>query len=313
MATEPKGTAFAVAAAVPQRSSCSHAAFADYWTLTKPEVNFLILITTGAAFYLGYPARGGPFPVALLVHTLLGTLLVASGTGTLDQVVEWRFDAQMRRTAWRPIPGGRLAPQAGLRFGVLLSLAGSAYLAVAVNVLASLLAVLTSLSYLFFYTPLKRRTPLCTLVGAFPGAMPMLIGWAAASGNLSLQAWILYALLFLWQLPHFMAIAWMYREDYARAGFLVLPSGPRRGRVMAWQSILPAVILAPISIVPMLQSHAGGIYPLAALALSGIFLYFGAELAIRRSNSAARRLLLASILYLPFVLVLIMLAKPGLL
>src|SRR5215831_6819696 len=313
MATEPNGTAFAVAAAVPQRSSCSHTTFADYWTLTKPEVNFLILITTGAAFYLGNPAQGRPFPFALLVHTLLGTLLVASGTGTLNQVVEWRFDAQMRRTAWRPIPAGRLAPQAGLRFGVLLSLAGSAYLAAAVNVLASLLAVLTSLSYLFFYTPLKRRTPLCTLVGAFPGAMPMLIGWAAASGNLSLQAWILYALLFLWQLPHFMAIAWMYREDYARADFLVLPHGPRRDRVMAWQSILPAVALAPISIVPMLRSHAGPIYPLAALALTGIFLYFGAELAIRRSNSAARRLLLASILYLPFVLVLIMLAKPGLL
>ena len=313
MATEPKGTAFAVAAAVPQRPSCSHGMFADYWTLTKPEVNFLILITTGAAFYLGYPVQGRPFPFALLVHTLLGTLLVASGTGTLNQVVEWRFDAQMRRTAWRPIPAGRLAAPAALRFGVLLSLAGSVYLAAAVNILASLLAVLTSLSYLFFYTPLKRRTPLCTVMGAFPGAMPMLIGWAAAAGNLSFQAWILYALLFLWQLPHFMAIAWMYREDYARAGFLVLPVGPHRGRVVAWQSILPAVMLAPISIIPMLRSHAGLIYALVALALSVIFLGCGAELAVRRSNAAARRLLLASILYLPFVLVLIMLAKSSLL
>jgi heme o synthase len=313
MATESKDTAFAVAAAVPRCSSCSHATFADYWTLTKPEVNLLILITTGAAFYLGYSAQGRPFPFALLIHSLLGTLLIASGTGALNQFVEWRFDAQMRRTAWRPIPAGRLAPPAALRFGVLLSLAGGIYLAAAVNILASLLAVLTSLSYLFFYTPLKRRTPLCTLVGAFPGAMPTLIGWAAASGNLSLQAWILYALLFLWQLPHFMAIAWMYREDYARAGFLVLPGGPRRARVMVWQSILPTVVLVPITVIPMLRSHAGVIYPAVALALSGIFLRFGAELAIRQSNVAARRLLLASILYLPLVFVLMVLAKPGLL
>jgi protoheme IX farnesyltransferase len=312
MATESKGTAFAVTAA-GQRNARSCATLADYWALTKPEVNLLILITTGAAFYLGYPVHGHRFPFALLLHTLLGTLLVASGTGTLNQLVEWRFDAQMRRTAWRPIPAGRLAPPAALRFGIFLALTGSIYLAAAVNMLASFLAVLTSISYLFLYTPLKRRTPLCTLVGALPGAMPPLIGWAAASGNLSLGAWTLYALLFLWQLPHFMAIAWMYREDYGRAGFLVLPRGEQRGRVVAWQSTLPAVVLAPISIIPTLRSGGGLIYPVLVLALSGIFLYFGAELAIRRSNVAARRLLLASILYLPFVFVLIMLAKPSLL
>jgi protoheme IX farnesyltransferase len=282
---------------------------ADYWALTKPEVNFLILITTGAAFYLGYPAQGHRFPFALLIHTLLGTLLVASGTGTLNQVVERRYDAQMRRTAWRPIPAGRLAPPAALRFGILLSLTGSIYLAAAVNVLASFLAVLTSISYLFLYTPLKRRTPLCTLVGALPGAMPPLIGWAAASGSLSLEAWILYTLLFLWQLPHFMAIAWMYREDYAQAGFLVLPRGERRGRVMAWQSILPTVVLVPISIIPMLRTHAGVIYPVGAFALGCTFFCFGAKLAIRRSNLAARWLLLASIIYLPFVFALMVLDK----
>jgi protoheme IX farnesyltransferase len=272
-------------------------------------VNFLILITAGAAFYLGYPGQGHRFPFALLFNTLLGTLLVASGTGTLNQVVEWRYDAQMRRTALRPIPAGRLAPPAALRFGILLSLTGSIYLAAAVNVLAGFLAVLTSISYLFLYTPLKRRTPLCTLVGALPGAMPPLIGWAAASGNLSVEAWTLYTLLFLWQLPHFMAIAWMYREDYARAGFLVLPRGERRGRVMAWQSMLPTVVLVPISIIPMLGTHAGLIYPVGAFALGCTFFCFGAKLAIRRSNLAARRLLLASIIYLPFVFGLMVLDK----
>jgi protoheme IX farnesyltransferase len=310
MAMESKGTALVVAAAVQRhRASRSHATLADYWALTKPEVNFLILTTTGTAFYLGYPTQGHQFPFTLLIHTLLGTLLVASGTGTLNQFVEWRFDAQMRRTAWRPIPAGRLAPSAALRFGILLSLAGSIYLAAAVNALASLLAVLTSISYLFLYTPLKRRTPLCTLVGALPGAMPPLIGWAAASGNLSSEAWILYALLFLWQLPHFMAIAWMYREDYARAGYLVLPRGEGRGRLLAWQSILPTVVLVPTSVIPMLRSHTSLIAPVGVLALSCIFFCFGTDLAIRRSNLAARRLLLASIIYLPFVFVLIVLDK----
>jgi heme o synthase len=173
---------------------------ADYWALTKPEVNFLIAITTAAGFCLARPAQSHSFPFALLIHTLLGTLLVAGGTGTLNQYVERRFDAQMRRTARRPLAAGRTEPSAGLRFGVLLSCAGAAYLALAVNALASLLAVLTLVSYLFLYTPLKRKTPLCTLAGAFPGAMPPLIGWAAASGKVSLEAWVLYGIVFLWQL-----------------------------------------------------------------------------------------------------------------
>jgi len=310
MAKETESTALvAVAVERRYRASRSQGTLADYWELTKPEVNLLILITTGAAFYLGYPTQGHLFPFALLIHTLLGTLLVAGGTGTLNQFVEWRFDAQMRRTAWRPIPAGRLAPSAALRFGILLTVAGSIYLAAAVNTLASFLAVLTSVSYLFLYTPLKRRTPLCPLVGALPGAIPPLIGWAAASGGLSLESSILYALLFLWQLPHVTAIAWMYREDYERAGYLVLPQGEGQGSAMAWQSILPTVLLVPISIIPMLGSHAGLIYPAGALVLSSTFFCFGAELAIRRSNLAARRLLLASIIYLPFVLLLMVLDK----
>ena len=209
-------------AAVQERYFRGTTLLSDYWALTKPEVNFLILITTFVGFYLA-PATGGRFPFARLFNTLLGTLLVASGTGTLNQYIEREFDAQMRRTARRPAAAGRLKPSAVLVFGIALAGAGSAYLTATVNALASVLAVLTLLTYLFVYTPLKRQTPLCVLVGAFPGAMPPLIGWAAASGRLNVEAGILYAMLFLWQFPHFMAIAWMYREDYDRAGYLVLP------------------------------------------------------------------------------------------
>jgi heme o synthase len=309
MGNEPIIGALTAAAEVQQRPFRFHTTLADYWALTKPEVNFLILITTGAAFYLGYPGQPHQFPFGLFAHTMLGTLLVASGTGTLNQFVERRFDAQMRRTSQRPMPAGRLEPSAALRFGIFLSLAGIIDLAVAVNLLASLLAFLTLAAYLFVYTPLKRRTPWCILVGALPGAVPPLIGWAAASGNLALDGWILYALLFLWQLPHFMAIAWMYRDDYARAGYRVLPGGERRGSIMAWQSALPAVVLMPISMIPILQSHTSLIYPVSILALGWSFFYFGAELAIRRSNAAARRLMLASIIYLPCVFVLMVLNK----
>jgi protoheme IX farnesyltransferase len=310
MATESNGAALAVAAAAERRRTLlSHSTLADYWALTKPEVNFLILITTGAAFYLGCPTQGHHFPFGLFMHTLLGTWLVAGGAGALNQFIERRFDSQMRRTSRRPIPAGWLVPSAALRFGIFLSVLGSIHLAAAVNVFASLLAVLTLVSYLFLYTPLKRRTPLCTLMGALSGAMPPLIGWAAASRTLAWEAGMLYALLFLWQFPHFMAIAWVYREDYVRAGYLVLPRGERRGSIMAWQSVLPSVVLVPISVIPMLQSHAGLIYLVAALVLSGTFFCFGAELAISRSNVAARRLILASIIYLPFVLALMVLDR----
>jgi heme o synthase len=308
MANERTGVAMAAATALEQPVRL-HTALGDYWALTKPEVNFLILITTGAAFYLGYPAQSPSFPFGPFARTLLGTLLVASGSGTLNQFAERRFDAQMRRTSRRPIPAGRIEPSAALRFGIVLSLAGTIDLAVTVNLLASFLAILTSISYLFVYTPLKRRTSLCTLIGALTGAMPPLIGWAAASGSLTFEAWMLYALLFLWQLPHFMAIAWMYRDDYARAGYLVLPIGKRKASIMVWQSLLPIIVLMPVCLIPMLRSHADLIYPVSALALSGCFFYFGADLAIRRSNTAARRLMLASIIYLPCVFVLMVLNK----
>src|SRR5207253_432528 len=210
---------------VPARAQAGaiRSAAADYWALTKPEVNLLIAIATFTGFCVAVPGPLREFPWLRMVHTLLGTLLVASGTGTLNQYVERSFDAQMRRTARRPLAAGRLKPPAVLWFGIAFASLGSIYLATAVNLLASLLAIVTLLSYLFLYTPLKRKTPLCILVGAFPGAMTPLIGWAAASGKLSLEAWILFAILFLWQFPHFMAIAWMYREDYRRAGYFVLP------------------------------------------------------------------------------------------
>jgi protoheme IX farnesyltransferase len=282
---------------------------ADYWALTKPEVNFLILITTFAGFYLARGAGWRDFPFWLSINALLGTSLVASGTGTLNQYMERRFDAQMRRTARRPLAAGRVKSAAALWFGLGLSVIGTLYLAVAVNILASLLAMATLFAYLFLYTPLKRKTPLCTLVGAFPGAMPPLIGWAAASGKLDLHAWILYAIVFLWQFPHFMAIAWMYREDYARAGYLVLPAdSSARVRSVNLQTVVPLLALVPLSLLPGLMGETN-LYFIGALLLGAGFGFCAAQFALRRSNFAARRLLAASILYLPALFVAMLLAR----
>ncbi len=311
MGTKPTINALHVpAGAHPRLTLRSAVAWSDYWALTKPEVNTLIAVATFAGFYLGYPGELSSFPFWLLIHTLAGTLLVASGTATLNQYLERRFDAQMRRTTRRPLAAGRLSPESALRFGILLSVAGEIYLALAVNALASLTAAVTLASYLFIYTPLKRKTPLCTLAGAFPGAMPPLIGWAAATGTLSLGAWILYAMLFLWQFPHFMSIAWIYREDYARAGYLVLPAGERKGQFVAVGSVLPLLLLLLVCIVPTLLGQAGLPYAIAALVLALAFLYSGIQLAFRRSNAVAKRLLFASIIYLPLAFLLMMICKP---
>jgi len=282
----------------------------DYWALTKPEVNFLIVVTTFAGFYLGCRSAWQNFPFLRSMNAVLGTLLVASGTGTLNQYIERHFDAQMRRTARRPLAAGRLNPTAVLWFGIALAILGSVYLAAAVNLLASLLALGTLLSYLFFYTPLKRKSPVCTLVGAFPGAMPPLIGWAAASGHLSFGAWTLYSVLFLWQFPHFMSIAWMYREDYARAGYLVLPNDERaRARLVNWQTLLPLLLLAPVTLVPAWTSKSVTAYSIGVLLLCAAFFYYGARFALRKSNSAARQLLAASIIYLPLLFVLMIILR----
>ncbi len=297
----------------PQRASALSrlAEISDYWALTKPEVNFLIAIATLTGFYLAFPAKLVHLPWLLLVHTLLGTLLVAGGTGTLNQYIERRFDAQMHRTSRRPLAAGRLKPSVVLWFGVALSAVGSIYLAIVVNPLASILSILTLLSYLFLYTPLKRKTPLCTLVGAFPGAMPPLIGWAAASGKLGLQAWILYAMLFLWQFPHFMAIVWMYREDYDRAGYFVLPQGEARDRVVSLQTILPLLALFPIGLLPASRGQPSTLYSMGVLLLNLGFFYYGARFVLHRSSAAARRLLVASIIYLPSIFVLMSLLNGG--
>jgi heme o synthase len=286
----------------PARSS---GAIADYWALTKPEINFLIAIMTCAGFYLGLPGGRHGFPLMLLIHTLLGTVRVSSGASALNQFIEWRFDARMRRTARRPLAAGTLEPASALRFGVLLSFTGAIDLAAAVNVLASLLAVATWASYLVLYTPLKRKTPWCTVAGAFSGAVPPLIGWAAASGKLSVEAWILYLILFLWQFPHFMAIAWMYRDDYARAGYLVLPRGEGGAQFMSWQAMMPSLILIPVSLI----AGASPAYRVSACIVSAIFFFYTARLAFERSGLAAKRLLMVSIIYAPLAFCLIILDK----
>jgi heme o synthase len=274
---------------------------ADYWSLTKPDVNLLVGITTAAGFCLGRPYHVHGFPVIRLLHTLIGTMLVAGGTGTLNQWTERRFDALMRRTARRPVAAGRIEPSHALAFGLLLSSVGALELALAVNALSSVLAVLTMASYLLVYTPLKRKTALCTVVGAFSGAAPPLIGWAAATGSLGFEAWTLYALVFLWQFPHFMAIAWMYREDYDRAGYTVLPGGEFGARFMLCQAMGPLLVLFPLSVAPVLLGRAGVVYLATALVLGAWFIYRADRLAAQPSKAMARRLLFASIVYLPLL------------
>jgi protoheme IX farnesyltransferase len=245
-----------------------------------------------------------------LLHTLAGTFFVASGAAALNQWMERRFDARMRRTARRPVAAGRIEPVRALAFGTLASLAGGADLLLAVGPLPSLLALGTLLSYLLLYTPLKRVTPLCTLIGAVPGAIPPVIGWAAARGRLDPEAWVLFATVFLWQFPHFMAIAWMYRDDYDRAGYLVLPPGETRARFVVLQTLLPLLALILASVLPALVGQAGRSYGIGALVLSLGFFHSGVRFALRGSGTAARQLLLASIVYLPLLFVLMVLTAP---
>ena len=286
--------------AIIQPSAMDHftSKLRDYYALTKPEVNLLILMTTSAGYYL---ASRGNFRVAGLVNTLLGTVLVASGTATLNQWMERAWDGRMRRTAARPLPSGRLAAREALLFGILLSITGGLYLALAVNALSALLAISTVLSYLLVYTPLKRKTPLCTLLGAFPGAMPTLIGWAGASAHIGRQAWFLFAILFLWQFPHFLAIALMYREDYNRAGYRMLPYFDRDFRFTRAEIVGFTLILVVTTMLPV--AGRGGAFYLIAMALAGAFLlYHVARLARSTSKVLASRVVFASVIYLPVIL-----------
>jgi heme o synthase len=278
----------------------------DYYILTKPEVNLLILMTTSAGYYLG--CRGA-VNWAELVHTVLGTLLVASGTATLNQFMERRYDSEMRRTAARPLPSGRISAKEAFVFGTTLSVLGGLYLWLAVNALTALLAISTLLSYLLIYTPLKRKTPLCTLLGAFPGAMPTLIGWAGASATLNRQAWLLFAVLFLWQFPHFLAIALMYREDYERAGFRMLPQFDLDSHFTQAEILGFTVALVVTTLLPGFTSNYSLVYVLGMLAAGLFFLYYGLRLAKSSSRASASHLLHASVVYLPVVLVVMMVCK----
>jgi protoheme IX farnesyltransferase len=281
----------------------------DYIDLTKPSITWLILMSAGVGYFFGHH---GAWDIWLLVHTVLGVGLIASGTAALNQWYEREADGKMLRTLHRPIPSGRLSPNRALAFGAALSVAGFAELAAEVNLLSGLLGLFTLLSYLFLYTPLKQRSPLSTTIGAFPGAMPPLIGFAAARGSLTVEAWALFAILFLWQFPHFYSIAWMYREDYARAGILMLPVVEPDGKSTARQIVLFGFTLIPVSLVPSLLGMSGKIYFLGALVLGLYFLYSGVRVALKRSILRARHVLLVSVVYLPLIYGLMVLDRPGL-
>jgi len=276
----------------------ARARVAAYLELTKPRITVLIMLTSAAGFALG---SRGAINYALLAHALIGVGLLSSGIATLNQFIERDLDGLMRRTADRPLPSGRLSALEALWFGVLLTAGAEVYLAVLVNPLSSVLGLTVIAGYLFLYTPLKTKTSLSTAVGAFPGAMPPLIGWAAARGEIDIAAWVLFAILFLWQFPHFLAIAWMYREDYGRAGIRMLPVVEPDGRVTGQQIILYAVMLVPVSLLPTVLGISGRIYLVAALVLGILFLASSIRAALSKSNQHARQLLLASVLYLPLL------------
>jgi heme o synthase len=280
----------------------------DYIALTKPRITWLILMSTGVGYFFG--SRSG-WHFLTLLHTLIGTGLIASGTAALNQWYEREADAKMKRTQERPLPSGRLTSGNALAFAIIISLAGFIELFLAVNALTGWLGLFTLLSYLFVYTPLKQRSPHSTTIGAIPGAMPPLIGYAAASGTLTLDAWILFAILFIWQFPHFYAIAWMYREDYERAGIRMLPVVEPDGESTARRILLYSLILIPISLVPKFLSMTGNLYLAGALALGLLFLYAGVRVSFDRTRQQARRVLLASVIYLPVLYGLMLLDRPA--
>lgn len=279
------------------------AVFAD---LIKARLTLLVLLTTLVGFYLG--ARG-PMGYALMVHALLGTALLASGAAALNQLIERRQDALMQRTSGRPLPSGRLQPETVRAFGLVCSVGGLVYLALATNLLTASVGAITLTSYLFIYTPLKRVTWLNTLVGAVPGALPPVMGWIAARGELSAEGWALFGILALWQLPHFFAIAWIYREEYARAGFKILPLVDPDGRRTARQSVAYTLALLVVSVCPFALKLAGPVYLISALMLGGAFLVCAIQFARQLTETKARQVFLASILYLPLLLATLTLDK----
>jgi len=276
--------------------------FADLMELTKPRITLLVLITTLVGFYMG--SRDG-INFLLLFHAIIGTGLVAGGASALNQYFERDLDARMLRTRNRPLPDGRLVPNEALIFSAIISAAGVAYLMFFVNILTGALGAATLVGYVLVYTPLKTRTTLCTLIGAFPGAAPPVMGWTAARGEIDAVALSLFAILFLWQMPHFFAISWIFTEDYMRAGFTMHGSGVKTGR----QIIFFCCALIPISVLPTIFGLTGMIYLLGAILLGFVYLGYGFAVALFRSNTHAHRLLRVSVLYLPALLVLMMIDK----
>lgn len=280
--------------------------FAAYLELTKPRITFLIVLTAAAGFALASPGR---IDYTGLLRAMVGIALLSAGIATINQYMERDLDALMRRTANRPLPSGKLLPWEALAFGLGLTVLAEIYLAVLVNPLTAVLGLTVIAGYLFGYTPLKTRTSLSTMVGAFPGAVPPLIGWAAARGDIGLEAWVLFAILFLWQFPHFLAIAWMYREDYSRAGILMLPVVEPDGRVTAQQIVVYTLLLLPVSLLPTALGISGKVYLYGAIVLGLLFLYSSVRAAFSKSRQEARRLLLASVIYLPLLFILMVLSR----
>ena len=283
---------------VPTASAATASRAADYLTLVKPRLNLLVLITTLTGLYLASPAG---VPQAVLLHTLIGTALVASGAAALNQAWERETDARMRRTRNRPVPAGRMQVAEGAWFGAVLASAGLLELAIAVNVVCAMVAALTLASYVFVYTPLKRRTSLSTLVGAIPGALPPVIGWTAATGMITLPALVLFWIVFFWQMPHFLAIAWLYRDDYAAAGIPLLPVLEPDGRRTGQQALIYAAALWPVSLMPALVGLAGAPFVIVASIIGLVLIALSALFARNRSGPAARRLFMFSITYLPLL------------
>jgi protoheme IX farnesyltransferase len=290
----------------------------DYIELTKPRITWLILMSTGIGYFFGLrgAANWWEFLKAInlvsLLHTIVGTGLIASGTAALNQWYEREADCKMRRTAQRPLPSGKMSAPRALAFGAALSVAGFMELWLGVNLLSALIGAFTLASYLFLYTPMKQRTWWSTTVGAVPGAMPPMIGYAAAAGALTRESWVLFAILFLWQFPHFYSIAWMYKEDYARAGILMLPVVEPDCRSTARQIVLYGLALIPVSLVPSVLGMSGRIYLIGALLLGLWFLYSGVRVAVERTMIRARAVLITSVLYLPLIYGLMLIDRPGL-
>lgn len=275
----------------------------DYVELTKPRIAIMALVTVAVGSFV---AASGSVEPWLLLNTISGTGLLAAGSSVLNQILERDVDALMRRTRNRPLPAGRISVPEATRFGIVLSVAGLAYLAVAVNLLTAALGAATLVLYAFVYTPLKRITSLNTVVGAIPGALPPVMGWAAVRGSLGIEAWSLFLILFLWQFPHFLAIAWLYRDDYAKAGLKMLPVVDYGGGMTGRQMILYSLVLVPVSLAPSWLGFAGSMYFIGALGLSLAFLAFAVVFAARVTQASARNLMRASLIYLPVLLGLLM-------